>query len=75
MAASGSQGEKMQGVLNVGDLGFGYVEDTQMLKSRCDFWRELAAAFTSLGGYAPPGAIVTTNLVNVTNDPSANFGH
>lgn len=68
-----SSGEKMGNVLNAGDLGFSYIQDTQNLKSRCDFWMEISAAVTSLGGYAPPGSVVSQNLVPVMNDVSVNL--
>ncbi|CAK7222974.1 hypothetical protein SCUCBS95973_005017 [Sporothrix curviconia] len=65
--------EGITGVLNVGDLGFGTVSDSQNQKTPCDFWRNVAAAVTNLGGYAPPGAVVQQSLVTVTNDPSGNY--
>jgi len=33
-------------------------------------WREIAAAVTDLGGYAPPGSVVPTTIVDVTKDPT-----
>ncbi len=68
-----SAGEQMAGVVNVGDWGFGTVLDDQNEKTPCDFWRNIAAAVTALGGYAPPGAVVAQSLVNATGDPSANY--
>ncbi|CAK7200788.1 hypothetical protein SEUCBS139899_003487 [Sporothrix eucalyptigena] len=68
-----SSEEEISGVLNVGDFGFGTASDTQNQKTPCDFWRNVAAAVTNLGGYAPPGAVVQQSLVTVTNDPSANY--
>ncbi|KAL8644498.1 MAG: hypothetical protein Q9226_007734, partial [Calogaya cf. arnoldii] len=65
----GASGDAFTGVLNVGDLGFRLVTDGQSAKSRCDFWRDVAAAVTNLGGYAPPGSVVPTTLVPVKNDP------
>jgi hypothetical protein len=44
-----SSGEQITGVLNVGDLGFSWISDTQNEKTPCDFWREVAAAATNLG--------------------------
>lgn len=70
---SNASGEQIMGVLNVGDFGFSTINDTQNERSSCDFWRNVAAAVTSLGGYAPPGAIVAQSLVTVSNNPSANF--
>ena len=60
-------------MLNAGDLGFSLVTDLKTATSRCQFWREVAAAVTSLGGYAPPGSVVKTNLVPVSGDPSRNY--
>lgn len=61
------------GVLDAGDLGFSLITDGKTTKSRCQFWRDVAAAVTNLGGYAPPGSVVPTNLVPVTGDPSRNY--
>ncbi|KAL8763143.1 MAG: hypothetical protein Q9184_000988 [Pyrenodesmia sp. 2 TL-2023] len=69
----GTGGDALTGVLNAGDLGFALVQDEQTRRSRCDFWREVAAAVTGLGGYAPPGSVVPTMLVPVEGDPSANY--
>ncbi|KAK3939102.1 putative esterase and lipase [Diplogelasinospora grovesii] len=53
-----SRGEVVSGVVNVGDWGFSTMDsDTQTRKTPCDFWRGFAAAVTTLGGYAPPGAV------------------
>ncbi|CAK7219221.1 hypothetical protein SBRCBS47491_003772, partial [Sporothrix bragantina] len=71
--ASSGTSEKIAGVLNVGDLGFSTVNDSQNQKTPCDFWRSVAAAVTNLGGYAPPGAVVQQSLISVANDPSANY--
>ena len=70
-----NSGDSITNVLSPNDLGFGVstITDTETTKSRCSFWLEVAAAVTSLGGYAVPGAVVQTNLVNITNDPSANY--
>lgn len=46
-----SSGNQMTGVLNVGDLGFTTVSDTQNEKSSCNFWQEIAAAVTNLGKF------------------------
>ncbi|KAL8800938.1 MAG: hypothetical protein Q9182_004820 [Xanthomendoza sp. 2 TL-2023] len=69
----GNSGDAYTGVLNAGDLGFRIIEDGQTKKSRCGFWRDVAAAVTGLGGYAPPGSVVGQSLVPVKNDPSANY--
>ena len=70
-----SSGDAIKNVLSANDLGFGVstITDTETTKSRCSFWTEIEAAITDLGGYAPPGAVVQTSLVNVTNSPSANY--
>lgn len=70
-----NSGDAIKNVLSANDLGFGVstITDTQTTKSRCDFWIEVAAALTDLGGYAAPGAVVPTTVVNVTNDPSGNY--
>ncbi|KAL8685054.1 MAG: hypothetical protein Q9218_008000, partial [Villophora microphyllina] len=70
---SGTGGDKFVRVLKAGDLGFGLLEDGQTARSRCDFWRNVQAAVTILGGYAPPDSVVPQNLVPVPNDPSANY--
>lgn len=41
--------EKLGNVLNVGDLGFSIISDTQNQKTACDFWKGVAAAGTNLG--------------------------
>ncbi|KAL8746200.1 MAG: hypothetical protein Q9190_001754 [Brigantiaea leucoxantha] len=69
----GAGGDAFTGVLNAGDLGFSLVTDGKTATSRCQFWREVAAAVTSLGGYAPPGSVVKTDLVPVSGDPSRNY--
>lgn len=68
-----SAGEEISGVLNVADLGFSSVSDSQNQKTPCDFWRSVAAAVTSLGGYAPPGSELDQTLVAVVGNPSANY--
>lgn len=69
-----SSGDEITGVLNAGDLGFSVISDAETKESVCGFWRDVAAAVTNLGGYAPLGSVVPTTIVNVTNDPSANYG-
>ncbi|KAL8895702.1 MAG: hypothetical protein Q9207_008054 [Kuettlingeria erythrocarpa] len=66
--------DALTGVLDAGDLGFKLVEDQQTRRSRCGFWREVAAAVTGLGGYVPPGSVVGTGLVQGVGDPSGNYG-
>jgi carboxylesterase type B len=68
-----SAGEQISGIVNVGDWGFSTSSDDQNKKSSCDFWRQFAAAATSAGGYAPPGAVVQQNLVATSGNPSANY--
>ncbi|KIH88214.1 hypothetical protein SPBR_06820 [Sporothrix brasiliensis 5110] len=70
---SNSSGEQIMGVLNMGDFRFSTINDTQNEKTPCQFWRNVAAAVTNLGGYAPPGAVVEQTLVKADNDPSANY--
>ncbi|ELQ35349.1 lipase 2 [Pyricularia oryzae] len=65
--------EQVTGVLDVGTLSFSTVSDSQSPKTSCDFWKNVAAAVTNGGGYAPPDTVVSQNLVNITNDPSYRF--
>ncbi|KAI0379027.1 Alpha/Beta hydrolase protein [Hypomontagnella monticulosa] len=69
-----SRGEQISGVVSLGDWLFSTVKDNQNEKTACDFWRNVAAAVTSLGGYSPPGAVVQQKLLaqNVP-DPSVNY--
>ncbi|KAG8533899.1 uncharacterized protein KY384_001640 [Bacidia gigantensis] len=71
-----NSGDQVKGVLNAGDLGFSVIQDDETGKGRCSFWKDVAAAVTSAGGYAPPGAVVQSGLtgVNVGNNPSGNYG-
>jgi len=71
--SSGS--EAMQGVVNVGDWGFGTISDSQNQKTPCDFWAGFAAAVTAIGGYSPPGAVAPQGLVTVSpgDDVSRNY--
>jgi len=70
-----NSGDQISGVLNAGNLGFSTITDGETGKNTCDFWVQVAAAVTNLGGYAPPGSVVQTNLVNVANNPSANYAN
>ncbi|KAK3384514.1 Alpha/Beta hydrolase protein [Lasiosphaeria ovina] len=70
---SGGGAEQIAGVVDVGNWGFGTVSDSQNQKTPCNFWRDLSAAVTALGGYAPPGAVVSQGLVKVSVDPNANY--
>ena len=69
----GNTGDALTGVLDATDTGFVLETDQETRKSVCSFWVQVAAAVTDLGGYAPPGSVVRTTLVPVTNDPSANY--
>lgn len=68
-----NSGEFFGNVLNVGALGFSFIEDEQNSKPVCDFWQQVAAGVTNLGGYAPPGAVVEQGLLPQTGDASANY--
>ncbi|KAK4180096.1 putative esterase and lipase [Triangularia setosa] len=67
------RGQKIMGVLDVGDWGMLTVSDDKNPKTPCDFWRGFAAAVTALGGYSPPGEIVPQNLVRVDWNASRNY--
>lgn len=69
----GNAGDALTGVLDATDLGFSVITDQQTRKSVCDFWVQVNAAVTDLGGYAPPGSVVPTTLIPVQGDPSANY--
>ena len=69
-----ADGDAVTGVLNVGNLGFSVIRDGQTTEGRCEFWRELAAAVTELGGYVAPGSDIGQNLVDVQGDVSRNYG-
>lgn len=71
--AGSSSANELTDVLNAGDLGFSLISDNETTEVVCGFWREVAAAVTNLGGYAPPGSVVTNTIVPVTGDPSANY--
>jgi hypothetical protein len=68
-------GEMMGNVLQARQAGFSLIDDTQNLKSHCDFWVNFQAAVTMGGGYAPPGSVVGTSLLNgsFVAGSSANF--
>jgi hypothetical protein len=70
---AGDSGDEITDVLYAGDAGFSLISDPQTTETLCEFWREVAAAVTDLGGYAPPGSVVNSTFVPVTNDPSANY--
>ncbi|MCJ1280955.1 hypothetical protein MMC26_000273 [Xylographa opegraphella] len=60
-------------VLDVSDTGFALVADDQNPRSNCDFWVDFEAAATIAGGYAPPGALVPTSLLNSTAGASEHY--
>lgn len=66
-------GERIGGVMEAGNWGFGSITNDQAPKSACDWWVDVAAATTNLGGYAPPGAAVDQKLFQVTSNPSGRF--
>ena len=53
----GTGGDAFTGVLNAGNLGFSLITDGKTATSRCQFWREVAAAVTDLGGMSFPPQI------------------
>ena len=71
----GNTGDALTGVLDATDIGFMLETDQDTRKSVCNFWIQVAAAVTNLGGYAAPGSVVPTTLVPVKNDPSANYAN
>ena len=60
-------------MLNAGDAGFSVISDPETRETVCEFWREVAAAVTELGGYAPLGSVVNRTSVGVSGHPSANY--
>jgi hypothetical protein len=68
-------GEEIGNVLDARVAGFGLISDAQNLKTNCEFWLNFQAAVTMGGGYAVPGAVVGTNLLNgsFVAGASANF--
>lgn len=61
-------------VLDVDLFSVGLVGDPQNSRELCDFWIQVAAAVTNLGGYAPPGGAVAQALLPDTENSSRNFG-
>ncbi|KAL8851638.1 MAG: hypothetical protein Q9221_003475 [Calogaya cf. arnoldii] len=45
-----SEGDMIEDVLDAGNFGFSATDDEQTRRSRCDFWRDVAAAVTGVGG-------------------------
>ncbi|KAI9713166.1 MAG: hypothetical protein M1820_001151 [Bogoriella megaspora] len=70
---SSTNSEYYTDVLYAGDSGFSYTRDQQNPKSAADFWVQLQAAVTNLGGYAPPGAVVEQDLLEQDGRPSARY--
>lgn len=70
---TGWNNEQLSNVLNVGDTGFSIIQDSESLKSRCDFFLNVQAAITLKGGYVPPGGTVPNNLGVTNAKPSANY--
>ncbi|PKS11434.1 hypothetical protein jhhlp_003197 [Lomentospora prolificans] len=68
-----SSSEVVGRVVDVGNILVREIEDTQMPKSACDFWREFYAAATAEGGYVPPGAAVPQSLVKVKSGASQKY--
>ena len=68
-------GDAINNVLDANDLGFKITQDGETTKSVCGFWEEVAAAVTDLGGYAPPGAVVDSNLVPTPANASVNYAN
>ncbi|KAL1900444.1 hypothetical protein Cpir12675_000911 [Ceratocystis pirilliformis] len=67
--------EHISNVVNIGNLHISTVTDTEVSLEACDFWREIFAAATALGGYSPKNEVVFPSLFNVTMDPSRRFGN
>lgn len=67
-------GERIGNVVNAGNLGFRLINDDTNQKQPCGFWVDLLAGMTTAGGYAPPGSVVPTTLLNDTSGASDNYG-
>lgn len=65
--------DQVVNVLNVGDLGFSLISDSENTLSTCNFWLDWISAATQDAGYAPPGSIIEQNLITVSGDPSRNY--
>lgn len=68
-----NSGNELTNVLNVGDSGFSLISDTTNTNTTCNFWLNVDAAVTILGGYAPPGSVVPSTLVSSTANASVNY--
>ena len=71
--ANVGSGEQIGNVMNAGDLGFSLINDDKNEKSPCDFWVNFEAGAIIAGGYAPPGSVVPSSLVNGTDGASDNY--
>lgn len=70
---TGGGGTKIGSVVDVGNFLLREIDDDQVPRPACDFWREFYAAATAEGGYVPPGGEVAQELVQVATDPSQRF--
>lgn len=71
-------GDTYANVLNVGDLGFSLINDTQISAnsgSHCDFMNQLGLALTNLNGYAVPGTFTQSSIGRIVSasQASANY--
>ncbi|TID15951.1 Vacuolar protein sorting-associated protein 45 [Venturia nashicola] len=57
-------GPVFSNVLEAGNKGFGLIDDSQTTADTCDFWLDVWASVTKLGGYVPPGGQVQTKIVS-----------
>ncbi|KAL8917021.1 MAG: hypothetical protein Q9208_008196 [Pyrenodesmia sp. 3 TL-2023] len=48
-----SSGDRVEGVLQAGNLGFSVISDGQVRRETCDFWRGIMEDVTREGGYQP----------------------
>lgn len=68
-------GEMIGNVLDARIRGFTLVNDDQNLKTNCNFWLDFQAAVIIGGGYAPPGSVVGSKLVNATQMAAASANY
>ncbi|KKA29824.1 hypothetical protein TD95_000426 [Thielaviopsis punctulata] len=62
--------ENVANVVNVGNLHVSTVSDDKMPLDKCDFWLDVFAAATAIGGYAPEDEVIFQTLVNVSGNAS-----
>jgi hypothetical protein len=67
-----SQGPLFSNVLNVA-RPFSLITDNVNSAEDCDFFLDVFSSATNVGGYAPPGAILPSKLINFTGNASGNF--